>query len=223
MNIGDVEIGYLGHSGFLLTYGGNRIAIDPYKISNVERVGKADIILITHSHYDHCSIDDIQKLSRAGTIVIAPVAAQSKVLRINDVDMRIIGIMGEREVDNIKIKAIPAYNLGKNFHQKDEEWLGYIIDFGKVAVYHAGDTDIIPEMKNIREIYANRKLVALLPVSGTYVMNSEEASRAAYLINPDIAIPMHYGIEGIGSIDDAQEFVRLSKENGINAMILEKI
>jgi len=223
MNIVDVEIEYLGHSGFLLTYERKKIAIDPYNVSNFEKVGKVDVVLITHSHYDHCSINDIQKLSRVGTIVVVPVAAQSKVLRIKDIDMKIIGVMGEREIDNIKIKAIPAYNIGKNFHQKDDEWLGYIIDFGKVVVYHAGDTDIIPEMKNIKEIYANKKIVALLPVSGTYVMNAEEASRAAHLINPDIAIPMHYGIEGIGSLDDAHEFVRLCKENGINAMILDKI
>ncbi len=221
MDIGDVKIEFLGHSGFLLTYNKKRIAIDPYKTSDI---GKVDLILITHSHYDHCSIEDIQKLSRIGTQVIIPVSAQSKVARINDIDIKFISIMGEIEFEGLNIKAIPAYNIGKNFHRKDDEWLGYIIDFGKVAVYHSGDTDILPEMKNIKEIYKNKKIVAMLPVSGNYVMNAEEASRAAHLINPDIAIPMHYGIEeGIGSQDDANKFIMLCKENGINAIALEKI
>ncbi|MCX5757844.1 MAG: MBL fold metallo-hydrolase, partial [Candidatus Hydrogenedentes bacterium] len=107
---------------------------------------------------------------------------------------------GERlTVEGIGIEAVPAYNTNKEFHPKKNGWIGYIVTMNDVRIYHAGDTDHIPEMKSIKAD------IALLPVSGTYVMTAEEAARAALDINPRIAIPMHYGTI-VGQADDAVRF-----------------
>ncbi|MBI5804252.1 MBL fold metallo-hydrolase [Candidatus Pacearchaeota archaeon] len=214
---------FLGHSGFLITSSsGKLIAIDPYNISS--NLFKADIILITHSHYDHCSIKDIEKISKSGTKIIVPADAQSKVNKIKDVEMEIVESGDEIKLANLKICAVPAYNIGKKFHPKSEGWLGYIIDLDGVVFYHAGDSDMIPEMKNLTG-YGKRDndFIVLLPVSGEYVMNYEEAAEVASLLSPDFAIPMHYGAGVVGTIEDAEKFVELCRDKGIEAGILEKI
>lgn len=223
MEIEDVRLDFLGHDGFLVTIKeGKKIVIDPYNVS--ESVGKADFVLITHSHYDHCSIKDIEKVAKLGTVVIVPGDAQSKITRIDGVDMQIVEVGDELAFGNIKIEALPAYNIGKDFHPKSEHWLGYLIKIGKVIIYHAGDSDNIPEMHKLSGYGKHgNHFLALLPVSGIYVMTAEEAADAAKNINPDLAIPMHYGSGVVGTNDDAEKFVKLCKENGIEAMILEKI
>lgn len=223
MEIKGVKIDYLGHSGFLISNGsGKKIAIDPYNVS--DKVSKPDLILITHSHYDHCSIKDIEKLSKQGTMIVIPADAQSKITKIEGVEMQIIEPGEEVKFENIKIETVPAYNVDKEFHQKSEGWLGYIIKFHEVIIYHAGDTDKIPEMKNLTGYGKHgNEFVILLPVSGKYVMDADEAVEAASLINPTLAIPMHYGAGVAGTEEDAKKFVEQCRKLGLRAEILEKI
>lgn len=223
MDFSGVNIEFLGHDGFLITcMDGKKFAIDPYNVS--ESVGKVDYILITHSHYDHCSIKDIEKLSKQGTIIVVPADAQSKITRIDGVQMEVVEVGDSIELGKLKIETLPAYNIDKDYHPKSEGWLGYLIKYGNVIIYHAGDTDKIPEM-NALSGYGKHgnKFIAMLPVSGTYVMTAEEAAEAAGLINPDIVIPMHYGAGVVGDLNDAQRFVKLCEAQGIDAKILEKI
>jgi L-ascorbate metabolism protein UlaG (beta-lactamase superfamily) len=137
----------------------------------------ADIIFITHEHHDHCSPEDVQKILQPDTIIVAPA-----------------------DCADIEIEVVPAYNTNKQFHTKDMGWVGYIFAVNNKRLYLAGDTDFIPEMKTLRNID-----IALLPVSGTYVMTAEEAAEAALTIRPKTAIPMHYGTI-VGSRKDAEIF-----------------
>jgi L-ascorbate metabolism protein UlaG (beta-lactamase superfamily) len=223
MEIKGVKIEFLGHSGFLITNGGGkRIAIDPYNVS--EGVQPVDLILVTHSHNDHCSIKDIQKLSRKGTMIIIPADVQSKITRVENIEMQVIEAGEEVSFKNVKIEAVPAYNVDKDFHTKADCWIGYIIKLEGVIIYHAGDTDRIPEMEKLTGYgKQGNEFIALLPVSGTYVMNAEEAAGVASLLNPKVAIPMHYGAGVCGTIEDAQKFVKLCTDVGVHAEILEKI
>jgi len=223
MKIGETEIEFLGHCGFMISNGnGKRIAIDPYNIS--DKAGKADLILITHSHYDHCSIKDITKLAKKGAIIVTTPDGQSKITRIEGVDMQIIEAGNEIGFGHIKIEAMPAYNIGKDFHPKNEGWIGYLIKINNLIIYHAGDSDKIPEMEKLTGYGKHgNEFVALLPVSGTYVMSAEEAFDVASLIKCSLAIPMHYGAGVAGTVEDAKRFARLCEENGLRAVILDKI
>ncbi len=223
MEIKGVKIEYLGHSGFLITNGGGkRIAIDPYNIS--EGVQPVDLILVTHSHYDHCSIKDLIKLSRKGTTIVIPADVQSKITRIENIEMQVIEAGDEVSFNNVKIEAVPAYNVDKDFHAKADCWVGYIIKLEGVIIYHAGDTDKIPEMEKLTGYgKQGNEFIAILPVSGTYTMTAEEAAEVASLLNPKVAIPMHYGAGVCGTIEDAQRFVKLCADAGLHAEILEKI
>jgi L-ascorbate metabolism protein UlaG (beta-lactamase superfamily) len=185
------KIKWLGHDGFIID-GLKKIAIDPYKITTDE---KADIILVTHEHFDHCSPEDIEKMQHGKTIIITEKDSSKKITG----DIRTIKPGDAINIDQIKIEAVRAYNVNKNFHPKANDWLGFIIEVEGIRIYHAGDTDLIPEMSDIRTD------IALLPVSGTYVMTAKEAVEAAKLISPRIAIPMHYGAI-VGDRNDAVLF-----------------
>ncbi len=220
MKIKEIDLEWLGHASIRIKSGKKVIYIDPYQISVKE---KADIILITHSHFDHCSLQDIEKIVKDGTIIVCTADSQSKIARIEKkIKMGLIEAGKGFNVGKIKIQAIPAYNLNKKFHQKSEGWVGYIIQIGSVVVYHSGDTDVIKEMEKLTG-YSKKGnyFVALLPVGGTYTMDAEEASRAASIIKPTLAIPIHWG-SIIGSRNDAKKFVELCNAKGIKAEILEK-
>jgi len=199
MLIGNVKLDWLGHSSFKIT---NKrvIYIDPY---NIQADEKADIILITHSHYDHCSIEDIKELVKDRTIIIIPPDCQSKLSCIQGINVHLAKPGKKIEAFGIIVEAVPAYNINKNFHEKSNEWVGYIINTDGKKIYHAGDTDFIPEMKEIKDID-----VALLPVGGKYTMDAAEAAKAANAIKPKIAVPMHYG-SIVGSEEDAKRFKTL--------------
>lgn len=191
-----VDIEWLGHDSFKISYGGKSIYIDPFKVSS----GSADLILVTHEHFDHCDAASVNELSSEGTVVVAPSGCRSKLARIITISA------GEKKTLNeISIEAVPAYNTNKPYHPKGLG-VGYVIAIGGKHVYHAGDTDRISEMKSLKNID-----IALLPVSGTYVMTAEEAAAA---VNDDIkprsAIPMHYG-SIVGSRADAERFKKLCK------------
>lgn len=220
MKINSIDLEWLGHAAFKINFQDLFIYIDPYQIQDK---GKADIILITHSHYDHCSQQDIEKIAKDGTIIIATPDCQSKLNRIKQkVNIELIEPDKELVIKSIKIKAIEAYNPNKKLHPKSEGWVGYIIQCADTAIYHAGDTDLIKEMSKLTG-YGKKGnyFIALLPVGGTYTMTAEEASEAAAIIKPTLAIPMHYGTI-IGSRNDAEKFVKLCEEKGISAKILEK-
>lgn len=220
MNIGNVDIKWLGHAGFLIK-NGLTIYIDPYNISEEVAKEKADVILITHSHYDHCSIEDLNKIVQEGTKIICPADCQSKITKFETpVKIQLVEEGQEVDLGMIKISAIPAYNIDKDFHTKDSHWLGYLMKINGLLVYHAGDTDKIPEMQKLTGFQAN-DFLALLPVGGRFTMDTEEAAEAAALIKPTLAIPMHYG-SIVGTEDDAKEFVELCKEKGINAELMKK-
>ena len=222
MEIKDVSIDFLGHSGFLITGGGKRIAIDPYNVS--DNVEKVDVVLITHAHYDHCSIKDIQKLAKEGAIIVCTPDVQSKITKIENVNMQIVEAGDKIELGNVKVETVNAYNVDKEYHPKREGWLGYVIKVGDVIIYHAGDSDKIPEMQNLTGYGKHgNEFVALLPVSGKFVMDADEAAEVASLISPDLAIPMHYGAGVAGTLEDAQKFVELCRQSGLRAEILEKI
>ncbi|MHA1196407.1 MAG: MBL fold metallo-hydrolase [Promethearchaeota archaeon] len=179
-----IEIFWLGHACFKIkTSNGKIIYIDPYNIKDDEE--KADIIISTHGHFDHFSAGDIKKLVANKTIVIGPASISRELKKFNGKPLE----LGESfSVDDITIELVPAYTIKKGTHPKGNNWAGVIITHQGKSVYHAGDTERIPEMKDL----AKRSItVALLPCGGTYTMDFEEATDAAVDIKPEIAVPMH--------------------------------
>ena len=176
---------------------GKTIYIDPFKIEKESH--DADIIFITHDHFDHYSPEDIEKIATNNTIIIAPktVKALSKMRNTVLVEPNQI-----YEVQGIKIETIPAYNVNKQFHPKENEWVGYVIEIEGTRYYIAGDTDITSENKQVK------CEVALVPVGGTYTMTYAEAAELVNLIKPAKAIPTHYG-DIVGEKDDGEKFKEL--------------
>ena len=187
---------WLGHDGFRID-ASKTIYIDPYQTNSTV---PADIILITHEHFDHCSPEDVQKLQTSDTVIFTEKDSAKKL----NGDVRLVAPGDTLSVDDVTITAVPAYNTDKAFHPKENGWLGFIVAVDGVSVYHAGDTDFIPEMSDITAD------IALLPVSGTYVMTADEAVQAAVAISPKIAIPMHYG-SIVGNENDAKDFIDVLK------------
>jgi len=204
------NITWLGHSAFKLT-GEKIVYIDPFQLQG--SLEKADILLITHSHYDHCSLQDIQKITTSDTNIFITPDCQSKLRDVKG-KIKLVEPNKKYSVNGILIETVPAYNINKNFHPKENEWVGYIVTINNKRIYHAGDTDLIPEMKNIKCD------IALVPVSGTYVMDAREAAELVNIIKPKLAIPAHYG-SIIGSKEDAIKFKNLT-ENYCKVEILSK-
>jgi L-ascorbate metabolism protein UlaG (beta-lactamase superfamily) len=193
-----------GHATFRID-SGMTVYFDPYQISSEP---KADLILITHDHFDHCSPEDVAKIQKPETVVVTEKDSAKKL----NGDIRVMKAGESLNVSGIKIEAVPAYNIGKDFHPKENGWLGFIIEIDGVRIYHTGDSDFIPEMKDFNVD------IALLPVSGTYVMTADEAVEAAMAINPNLAIPMHYG-SVVGDEKDATRF-KDALEGKIGVLIL---
>jgi len=203
-----LKIHWLGQSGFkIISAGGKAVYIDPYQIVPRE---PADIIVITHDHFDHCNPDDVRRLIKSNTVIVTTKRCMAKLGRM---DVQFIEIAPGLAfgVNDIQIEAVAAYNTNKfrapgvTYHPKQEGNIGVILTIGGVRIYHAGDTDFILEMKSVRAD------VAMVPVSGTYVMTAEEAAQAVNAIKPDVAIPMHYGAGIAGSEKDAYNFQRMAK------------
>jgi L-ascorbate metabolism protein UlaG (beta-lactamase superfamily) len=210
----NVKLTWLGHDGFRIQ-DGQVLYIDPYQI---EGGPKADLILVSHEHDDHLSVADLKKVTTPNTTIVAHTQSKNELSKLKVKEVKIIKPGDKVKFGDIEVEAVPAYNLnkfrepGKVFHPKEDGKLGFIVTVKGVRIYHAGDADNIPEMKNIRAD------VALIPVSGTYVMTAQEAAEAVGSINPKVAIPMHYGTI-VGSRKDAETFQSLVK---CDVKILEK-
>jgi L-ascorbate metabolism protein UlaG (beta-lactamase superfamily) len=197
------SVDWLGHSGFRIRAGRATVYIDPYRVAN--GAPQADLILVTHGHYDHFSPQDVERLSHKETCFIGPASV------VERVGGSAISVAPGDEVEpdgvpGVFVRAIAAYNTSKRdqegnvFHPREAGFVGYDLNVRGERIYHAGDTDVIPEMDQVAGVD-----VALLPVSGVYVMTAEEAAEAARRIQPRVAVPMHWG-EHIGSYEDAARF-----------------
>lgn len=180
----------------------NVIYIDPFKID--KNYNDADMIFITHSHFDHYSEEDINKVKKGSTIIIAPKELLESIIAngFDNNNILVVEPNKEYEVKNIKFETIPAYNVNKHFHPKENDWLGYVIEINGVRYYIAGDTDITEENKKVKCD------VAFVPVGGTYTMTCIEAAQLVNIIKPQIAVPIHYG-SIVGTNHDAIEFSNL--------------
>lgn len=202
-----LEFRWTGHDGFRITDNKNRriIYIDPYQLSSEHKGRKdADIILISHNHFDHLSSEDIKEIASNNTTIVTAHECSDKLQEFLANKIIALGPGGKTVVNDIAIEAIRAYNTNKKFHPKEDNKIGFVIGISSYRIYHAGDTDIIPEMEGLNPDFA------LLPVSGTYVMTADEAAKATNeAIKPSkIAIPMHYG-SIVGSKEDADRFKTL--------------
>jgi L-ascorbate metabolism protein UlaG (beta-lactamase superfamily) len=181
---GQFKLAWIGHACFKVkTFSGRIIYLDPYKVSKDEE--KADIIVSSHTHGDHFSKSDIKKLWKEETILLGPESIASS---LKDFDGQALKIGEKFAYKDFSIELFPAYTIKKPTHPKSNGWTGTIIESAGKSIYHAGDTERIPEMKTL----ANKKItVALLPCGGTYTMDFEEATDAAIDIQPEIVVPMH--------------------------------
>ncbi|MGA1864436.1 MAG: MBL fold metallo-hydrolase [bacterium] len=198
------KIHWLSQSAVKIDAGGQAIYIDPYKL---KREDKADIILITHSHSDHFSIPDISKITTKDTVFIAPEDCVKDLEEVEKDNVEVMEPGMKKTIGDILIEAVPAYNVVKTkFHPKANKWMGYILTINGIRIYHAGDTEKIPEMKDFTCD------IAMFPLGQTYTMNSvKEAAEAAMDVQAKIAIPIHYGLYE-GTEADAQEFKKLLKD-----------
>lgn len=198
-----LEFQWTGHDGFRITDLKNKriIYIDPFQLSKRHKTKDADIVLVSHDHFDHLSIEDLTEIVNSNTEIVA---AKECLGKLQDLPAGRITTLnpGERASPRgLVVEAICAYNTNKKFHPKEDNKIGFVITVDGHRIYHSGDTDIIPEMSGLNPD------IALLPVSGTYVMTADEAARATdEFIKPrKFAIPMHYG-SIVGSEEDANKF-----------------
>ncbi|MDO9516264.1 MAG: MBL fold metallo-hydrolase [Syntrophales bacterium] len=185
------NIFWLGHSSVRID-GEQVIYIDPWKLKDPK---KADLVLISHNHYDHLSPEDVRKIQKEDTVIIT---TQDSAADLSG-DIRIVKPGDIVQVGEILVEAVPSYNADKAFHPRENDWLGFVVTVGGKRIYYCGDTDLIPEMETIR---AN---IMLVPIGGTYTMTAEEAARAVNIIRPEVAIPVHYD-DIVGSAEDARRF-----------------
>lgn len=172
---------------------------DPYKIDGESK--DADFIFVSHDHFDHLSVEDIRKLVKDDTVLIAPESSAALLADAGFDNVTAVRPSESYTVGGVSFSTVPMYNVGKKFHEKHKNWTGYVVNVDGVDYYFAGDTDLIPEMEKIKAD------VVFLPVGGTYTMNAEEAARAANIIKPAVAVPMHYG-DVAGTAEDGEIFIR---------------
>ena len=207
------DLFWIGHSSFYAkSKNGTTIFIDPFEISNKVKE-KADLILITHPHFDHCSKNDISKIIKEDTEIIA---AQGCISGEDFKNITVAFPGFSKAVKGIEITAIPAYNNKKErlaFHPKENKWVGYVFGVNGKKIYHAGDTDFIDEMSDLKEEGID---IAILPIGGKYTMDVEEAIIASRAINARETIPMHYKhLLGIEGSEKAEEKFKKTVKGGV--------
>ncbi len=188
------------------------VYFDPYKIEN--DIHDADIIFITHNHYDHMDNESIEKIKNEDTIIVAPKSMEEIIKKIEFKNYILLNPNEETNIDNINIKTIPAYNKEKQFHPRNNNWLGYIVKIDNITYYIAGDTDVTLEAENVKCD------IAFIPIGGHFTMDVDEATELIKKINPKIVIPIHYG-----SIIGEKTFGKKLKENlsNTNIQVIEKL
>lgn len=201
---------HLNHAAVKICTAQKSIYIDPFHLPSPNH--DADIIFVTHHHHDHLSPDDIAAIAKEDTVLIAPASITGHLTNLGIAEIIKVEPGRDYVVQDISFQTVPAYNINKRFHPKDQALVGYIITASGVRYYIAGDTDAIPEMNRIQTD------VAFLPVGGTYTMDAKEAAEAASVIKPKIAVPIHYG-EVVGSLEDARNFVNWLQP-GIQGIII---
>ncbi|MDE6592601.1 MAG: MBL fold metallo-hydrolase [Oscillospiraceae bacterium] len=195
------NIEVLIHSSIRIN-GDKIIYADPFKIEGEPR--NADMIFITHNHFDHFSVEDIERVRKEDTVFVFPKAMEGDIVALGISRENMLAVTAGQKicVGNIEAEAISAYNVGKPFHPKSDGWVGYIITVGGKRIYIAGDTDITEENKRVECD------IALVPIGGKYTMNAAEAAELINIIKPQTAIPVHYGsvVGDAGSAEMAEEF-----------------
>jgi L-ascorbate metabolism protein UlaG (beta-lactamase superfamily) len=192
-------IKWLGHSSFKLV-GSKTVYIDPWKLP-AGTGGDGDLVLVTHDHYDHCSPADVKKALKKGGKVLAAECCRSKLPNADEYTLAWMHKM----IADLEIYVTAAYNINKKYHLREYGHVGYVVTLDGVKIYHAGDCDAFPHM---RDISCD---IALLPVSGTYVMDVGEAVDACNMLKPKVAIPMHWGDpDVVGTREDAERFKRVA-------------
>jgi L-ascorbate metabolism protein UlaG (beta-lactamase superfamily) len=201
-----VEIKWIGHASFRIAADGTVLYIDPWKLPDAPH--DADVVFVSHGHYDHCSPEDIEKVSKDDTAIVAPAKTIEKLSAVNAVTP------GDSiTIKDVTVEAVAAYNVGKAFHPKHNNWVGAVFTVAERRIYYAGDTDLVPEMNDLKDVD-----MALLPVGGTYTLSAREAAKACKAIGPKAAIPYHWG-DIVGSASDAETFAAEAK--GCEVHILE--
>ncbi len=206
----DAVIKSIGHDGFIVNFPEKKLsfAFDPFDIREEEPV---DYVFVSHHHYDHCDPASIRKLLKTRTKIIAPECCAKELAEFGD-QLELLTDKEKHETKDLIYWAIPAYNIDKFrtpnevFHPKEMGGVGFIVEVDRTRFYHAGDTDKIPEMEKLKKID-----VAFLPISGTFVMTSDEAIEAAKVIEPRVVVPMHYG-KLLGSVAEATRFQNILRE-----------
>ena|ERR671921_364609 len=198
-----IQFHWTGHDGFrIVSYNKKTIYIDPFQLQKAQlNKNDADILLVTHNHFDHLSIEDLKHVISHNTSIVAADECIEQLKGLKVKELKNVSPGDKLEIEDIPIEIVPAYNTNKKFHPKDDKKVGFIFTINNQRIYHAGDTDVIPEMESVNVD------IALVPVSGTYVMTSDEAAQAVNdLIKPGkLAIPMHYG-SIVGTEKDAERF-----------------
>ncbi len=186
------------------------IYVDPFKIE--QKYNDADYIFCTHSHYDHFSPEDIEKVKKEDTTIIVPRDIEEQARNIFNDNVVIVEPAKEYQIKDLKFKTTYAYNINKKFHPKENKWVGYIIELNNKKYYIAGDTDNIEEIQNIECD------IALIPIGGTFTMDYKESAELANTIKADIVIPTHYG-SIVGEKEDAIKFKELVKDKKVEILI----
>ena len=212
-----MSVTWLGHASFEISDGKTKLYLDPYVLPQQPK--KADFILVTHDHFDHCDLEKISSIQTNDTRIITTLACIQKGL-VGKTNTLAPGEFFEYSANNLKVEAIEAYNIGKEFHPKGSG-IGFVFTFNGRKFYFAGDTDRIPEMDNLTDIY-----MAFLPIGGKYTMDVTEAAEAAEAIMPSIVVPMHYNSDeyGVGGINaDPQKLKKLLEGTGIQVAVMNPL
>ena len=202
-----INFQWLGHDGFRISYESKTVYFDPYKLKSQHNKKDADLVLISHNHFDHLSVEDLARVVGSKTHIVTAKECVDKLKGVGAAEVKGVAPGDRASIGGVSIEAVAAYNTNKTFHPKADGKVGFVITLNNLRIYHSGDTDVIPEMDGVNPD------IALVPVSGTYVMTAEEAARSVNeKIKPkQLAIPMHYGAI-VGSEKDAKTFSRLVTE-----------
>jgi L-ascorbate metabolism protein UlaG (beta-lactamase superfamily) len=198
------NVRWLGHASVMVR-GSRTVYVDPWEVAATQ---PADVILITHDHYDHLSPPDVDRLAGERTAIVAPASCKAKLAR----PITVVEPGARVTANGVEVEVVASYNPAKQFHPRKSGNVGYVFTVDGVRYYHAGDTDAIPEMKDVRAD------VAFLPVGGTYTMDAAEAAQAASTMQVRVAVPMHYA-KIVGSVDDAKRFAKLAR---VPVVVLER-